>query len=1165
MKIEKIELNGFKSFADRTVFNLHKGITCIVGPNGCGKSNVVDAFRWVLGEQSAKTLRGGKMEEVIFNGSSTKNPKGMSDVTLHMSEIDGSSDGNGGSGKGITVSRRLYRSGDSEYMINRNICRLRDVKDLFLDTGLEVKSYSIIEQGHIDSILNSKPLDRRFIIEEVAGVMKYKVRKEEAQRKLESSRLNLQRINDVITEVNKQIKTLDRLARKAERYKAISDELKEIELKINKKEYTELKEVLERTDTEYEEAKEQEAAFRASLSTKEVEYQKIKIDTIETEKELQSLNEGFLALQRSVSELNQNIAVYNKEVENASHNSQRISTRLTDLDEKRNTLEARISLLGSEKEQLSSQFEDFSSSVSRKKDFISDIDRQISEKEYSIEERRKDIFDITEKLSSLNNDLARYRAAIESSSKKEEAQSREMEETSDAISAVEAKISSVESEVVAKNNDLALANEQKQVTSDTISDTQNRIGEQQNRVSALKEELASDSSRLTSLREISLEGVPADMLSSDALHVTGVISDVMKVDSRYERAIESVLSDRINGLIMSSYDDAETAARHIRENGLSRTALMILDDDASSDTAIPTHLSVKGRASDFVDTDSKYAKLIGKLLGNVVITEDLRSAYDLSGKNRGLIFVTPEGDIIDRSRTILSGHGKDILKRKREIRELADMIERKKDELTKAENDLSGLKELLSESEKKLTGIGDRITAVEKEVSIHKVEIQNLEQEKERLSRKRSTINLEMEQTRQEKESVIKTVDETISMISDRTAKKEEMEAGLANLQKELTEKKEFYEKHRDDLTGIQLEITRYKEKIDSISKEMGSVSSSIEEIERTRSDLEAEVESNQFLIEQKNRAVVDFEKSQKEKVLRIDSLRTDISSRKEDIEGRTSRLNEMERDISDARKKIESVSERASSADVARTEYRLRSENIFNNMIQKYGINIEHHDAEPPSEEEMEKLPGLREKIQSIGPVNLGTIEEYEELKERYEFLSTQQKDLSQSIDELEEAIRKINYTTRKRLREAFTQLDQKFSEVFMRLFGGGKANLVLTDDQNILESGIDIIAQPPGKKLQNITLLSGGEKALTAISLIFGGFLIKPAPICILDEADAPLDESNSGKYAAMLKELSEDIQLVVITHNRTTMEAADHIYGVTMEEPGASKIISMQLAEV
>ncbi|MEE9523974.1 MAG: chromosome segregation protein SMC [Thermodesulfovibrionales bacterium] len=1165
MKIKKIELNGFKSFADRTVFNLHSGITCIVGPNGCGKSNIVDAFRWVLGEQSAKTLRGGKMEEVIFDGSAVKKPKGMSDVTLHISDIDPTSDGNGSSGKTTTVARRLYRSGDSEYLINKNSCRLKDIKDLFLDTGLEVKSYSIIEQGHIDRILSTKPDDRRFLIEEVAGVIKYKVRKEEALRKLESSRLNLQRISDVISEIKKQINILNRLAKKAERYKILSEELKSIELKISKKKYTELRETLEKTNEEFERTKEEDSSLRASISTLETGYQKERLEVVQKEKELNQSNEDFMHLERIVADINQQTAVLNAEVNNSRNQVTRLSALLTELDEKKADLASKVSDLTSEKSGLNAQLEEFNTSVAEKKDFIYGIEQDILDIENNIEEKRKDIFRITETLSTLNNDLTRLQSVLESMSKKEEGYNSEIEGITSEMEKIESEIGRTDSMILNKTNDLSMINERREKLQNEIGTAREKMESMQSTISSLKEELASDSSRLESLKEIASEGLTKDILNqSETMHVAGVVSDVISVDTRYEKALESVLSEKINGLILSSFDDIEFAVRFIRENTLMRTALMVIDESPFEDSNIPSNESIIGRASDFVNADDRYKPLVRKLLSNVVLVRDLRNAADLSSATRGLIFVTPGGDIIDTTGTVLAGEGKGILKRKREIRELSAKTDEKQARLERYERELAGLKESVEGHEREINGIKEKLVLTEKELSVHRVELQNLHMEKERLQKKKAFIKIEMEQTRQEKENIQKNSEDTKKNISETSVKRSEMEGSLDSLRQRLTEKKEFYEQYRGELEAIRIEMTSYKEKMESLSKEIQSFNDSMEETDRKKEDTRAEIEHTQLLIEEKTGLINELNERLKGQVLQIDGLKGEISARKAKIEEMSEVLQEKEKKIKVIREDLENVSSRLSSAEIARTEHRIKMENIFNNQIDKYGINIEQLETPEPTEEELEKVESLREKIQTIGPVNLGTIEEYEELKERYEFLTSQHEDLTKSIEELEEAIRKINYTTRKRLREAFTQLNKKFSEVFIQLFDGGKANLILTDEQNILESGIDIIAQPPGKKLQNISLLSGGEKALTAISLIFAGFLIKPAPICILDEADAPLDESNAGKYAAMLRELSKGIQFVVITHNRTTMEAADHIYGITMEEPGISKVISMQLAE-
>jgi len=1166
MKIEKIELNGFKSFSDRTIFNLHSGITGIVGPNGCGKSNIVDAFRWVLGEQSAKTLRGDKMEEVIFNGSAARKPKGMAEVTLHISGLGSAAGGNGGGDKLVTVSRRLYRSGESEYLINRNTCRLKDIRDLFLDTGLEVKSYSIIEQGRIGDILNSKPADRRFLIEEVAGVMKYKVRKAEAKNKLESSRQNLQRIVDIVAEVKKQIKTLDRLARKAEKYKELAEELKVIDLKINRKEYVRLRDSLASTESEFRTAREQDSSLRATMSTLEADFQTERIALVEKEKELNALLERFQEHERAVAEMQKSIAVLKTEEENARQHASRTRDRITEYEERIVLLNQRLQTLEEEQQRYTLQIEEITESVSEKKEVLSGIENEMNDLETALEDRRKDIFRLADTISTLNTDLTRCQSAVESMAKKEEGQLREIDEMTTAMDQLEQDISAHDARVVEKNSDLSMHRSRKETLEAGLAETRQLIERLRGEISSLKEEIASDNSRLSSLKEITSEALTMEILAeAEKFHVRGALSDILSVDTRYEKALETVLSERINGFVLSSVEDIESAASFIKEKGLARTALMYDTGARKERSALEANDQVIGHALDFVQVQEGFRQITDLLLSDVVIVSSIHSAFALKERYPGYTFVTPGGDMLDDTYTLFSGEGKGILTRKREIRELSDRTSARQENLAASERRLEEAQATRERTEADITATAERTAETEKELSGLRYELQNMHQEKERLQKKKAFIKLEIDQAHQEKQSLLAKIADIEGSKASSTSKREDFESSLNELQRSLSEKRSVHETHRAALTDLQMQVTGLREKVDGIARETGSTSQTIAESRQKVSDLQTEVANTEEAIRAKQARAEEIDGEQKERVLQIDTLGAQIAERKEHLAGVSAALEEKEKEVRSLRNRIDELSAKVSSCEVSMTEYRLKMENLFNNTIQQYSVNIDQYHAEEPTEEELERAGPLREKIQSIGPVNLGTIEEYEELKERYEFLNTQQEDLTKSIDELEEAIRKINHTTRKRLRDAFDALNAKFGEVFAHLFNGGKAELVLTDDQNILEAGIDIIAQPPGKRLRNILQLSGGEKALTAISVVFAGFLIKPSPICILDEADAPLDDSNTDRYANLVKELSNNTQFIVITHNRTTMESAEHLYGITMEEPGTSKVISLQMTEV
>jgi chromosome segregation protein len=886
---------------------------------------------------------------------------------------------------------------------------------------------------------------------------------------------------------------------------------------------------------------------------------------VEKEKELNRLLDEFQALEREVSEIQKHMAVLKSEEENAKLYALRITSQISEFEHKTGIFNGTLSSLTEERASLMSQLEEFSASVAEKKDFISGIEGEIADLEGGIEDRRKDIFHITETLSSLNNDLTRFHSAIESMARKEEGYHREIDEISAATDSLEQEIFRTDSLILGKTDDLTMLRAQKENLSAELNSTREEIEGLRSRLASLKEELASDNSRRASLKEITAESLTAEILGqADRFHVQGTISDILRVDKTYEKAVEAVLFDRINGFILASPGDIESAAGFIREKALARTALMPAAPSVAEDIPAPDHRAVIGRAIDFVKAEEAFIPVVKNLLDRVFVVADIQSAFDLKQQHRDCTFVTMNGDVLDQSNTVFSGEGKGILTRKREIRELSDKIMENQSVLNNGENELLTLQGQRARQESEIAGVNDRTIAVEKELSAHRIELQNVHQEKERVQRKKAFIKLEIEQAQQEKENLQGKTRDIENSISGTAARRSELEAMLSSEQEAVGNKKTHYERYRSELTDIKLEMTSYREKIDSLSKEIQSVTGSIHEAGHKITELRKELDQTTASVREKQSASGHLDEQLKKRIIEIDSRRASISGKKEAIGGMSSVLAEKEKRIRAIREQIDEVSARISAHEVAKTEYRLKMENIFNNILRMYGVNIDLFEAGEPSPEELEKIPSLREKIQSIGPVNLGTIEEYEELKTRYEFLTAQQADLVKSIEELEEAIKKINFTTRKRLKDAFVELNAKFGSVFTQLFGGGKAELILTDEQNILESGIDIVAQPPGKKLQNISLLSGGEKALTAIALVFAGFLIKPAPICLLDEADAPLDDSNTDRYASLIKDLANNTQFIVITHNRMTMESADYIYGITMEEPGASKVISMQLTE-
>jgi len=1169
MRIDKIELNGFKSFGERTMFNFHPGITCIVGPNGCGKSNIVDAFKWVLGEQSAKSLRGEKMEELIFNGSTTKKPKGMAEVTMVLSGLIGAEqsvqrENEEKVSDTASVTRRLYRSGDSEYMMNKTQCRLKDIKDLFLDTGLEVKSYSILEQDRIAEILNSKPQDRRFLIEEVAGVMKYNVRKKEALSKLESSRMNLQRINDIVIEVKKQINFLDRLAKKAERYKKLTTEMHAIELKIAQRDYQALKKSYETIFAEYTVLKEEESLKRADFSKIENETETKRLEILEKEKSLEQVQIKFQALEKDIAQLEKSIAVAKTECDNYNEYLMKLHQQEEEFRQKETEALQRQGELGSTETELISEMEGQKELLGEKADFVRSLEEELSEYEELLEEKRRELFRISDELSTLRNTQSKFQSSLDGLTHREESSIKDADGLKKMLAEADESLKDVEMGLMDKKNNLMLLREQTGILSNELIAHKNRFENSRETLARSKEELASNVSRIESLKELLFDNVTKELLSGDqSIHVLASVSDIIEVNDEFEKAIESVLSEKVNSFILPAPGDIETALSAIRDKESGRTAFIPFKPDIAVEP-IDIPEGAIGRALDFVRTKEEFSAIAERLLANIFVVKDLKAAFDAISAGRSYFFVTMNGEVIEPSGAVIAGEVKGIFKRKREMRELESAVEDNKASIDRIQTELQSIQQFIESKEADLKVVEAAINEKEKEVSLLKLTAENYREDKERRSRKLAYLTLEVEQIVREKESIEKMLIEKDAEIQIAEGKKSESEQRGASLQEEISLKRLRLEEFRAEVTEIRLLITSRREKIESIGKEKEAIARELAEYKQKNEFLSEEIASIQARIQQRTQETGENEEKIRSVVSVADGFRKEITERKEVIDSVQQELLTTEHGLKQLRQQIEAISQRAAELDIGRAEHKVKIENLSENIRQNYGLEIDGLDVESLTEEDEKRLIELREKIQELGPVNLGTLEEYEELRTRYEFLNNQQDDLNRSIAELEEAIGKINATTRKKLRDAFDSLKIKFSEVFITLFGGGRAELVMTDEHNILETGIDIIAQPPGKRLQNINLLSGGEKTLTALSLLFASFLIKPTPLCILDEADSALDEMNTEKFANMVKDFSRETQFIVVTHNRNTMSVADYIYGITTEEAGVSKVISMQLVE-
>jgi chromosome segregation protein len=1196
MRIRQLELIGFKSFADRTVISLHDGITCIVGPNGCGKSNIVDSFRWVLGEQSAKSLRGEKMEEVIFQGTATKKLRGMAEVTLLLSHsfgrshADAPADGNGDtpdddSSDKITVSRRLYRSGESEYILNKRQCRLKDIRDIFLDTGLDVKSYSILDQGKISEILNAKPHERRFLIEEVAGVMKYKVRKAEAVSKLESSKQNLQRITDIVAEVKRQMNSLDRQVKKAERYKRLAGELKEVELRSARRNYTELSEMLASLGSETERLREADTAKRAELSAVETAIETRRLELLEREKRLLTMEATLQDKTQMIADGEKRGAVVRTQMESRKADIVRLTSQREEADSRKEELSRKTTELTATEQALTSEMESLSGELRDKEDLLSSLEASVAGKEEVLEDTRKDLFSVSEAMSHKKNEAHKLQSSLDTLAYRESVAVRDLASVREGAESLEGAIGESAQQVSTKTEELRKLQGEADALKLSISSARIEIETKRRSLSSEREALASNLSRLSSLRELIVDASLMDYLAQaagkDAIpRVT--LSDVVGTESGFEVAIEAALSEKVNSLIIEKREDLFAVTDIIREKNLPRTALLFAPlytaAQRRSAAPLPPGPQIIGRADDFVIFDESgtgteavadLREMISSSLRTICVVETLQAALDLltESPSPDLTLVTLGGEVITGDGFILAGKGKEILKRKREIKALQNSIRGQQRAIADLEQELTGLAGAVSSDREILRGMEASMVDLEKGLSLLDHALQDQREEMERKRRKQRSLDDELSAISLERQSLAALLQSKTAEAAGLEEERNRISNEITRLQQDLAESRSGYEEARGRFTDMKLAVGACREKIEALRKERESVAGLIEDAEQRKTAAVKEIEEARLRIEESQQELRDLEYRLKDLVAGAGDLKAAREREKEEIAEANESLLAQGGSLKKMRAEIDLVSQRLGEMNTRTVELQLRLEGTTRAIREKYDLDIAA--CEVPTEgfdpaEDEGRVAELQGKMRDLGPVNLGSLEEYEELKGRYDFLSKQQEDLTLSIAELEEAITRINATTRRKLREAYEALRAKFTEVFRTLFGGGTADIVLTDTENILESGLDIIAQPPGKKLQNMNLLSGGEKALTSLALLFAGFLIKPSPLCILDEADAPLDESNTVRFADMVKNLSRDTQFIVVTHNKTTMEVANYLYGVTMEEAGVSKIISLQFSE-
>ena len=1182
MYLKRLELQGFKSFADKTVLEFKEGITGVIGPNGSGKSNISDAIRWVLGEQSIKSLRGAKSEDIIFAGTQARKSLGFAEVSMVIDNTDGKLPIEYSE---VTVTRKIYRSGETGYFINKTPCRLKDILELFMDTGIGKDGYSIIGQGKIDEILSNKSEDRRRIFEEAAGIVKYRTRKAESEKKLEQTKLNLLRINDILSEIEANIEPLRLQADKAKQFLDLREELKSIEVGLFIYNIDTYKQKLEQIIKDEEIIKSQEQDENEKMSHIKEMKEKLKqeIDQVTTQiEELQNL--GFESSNK-IEKINSEIGISNERMQNNSANHERIEKEIDEVKQRIKELEEESEQKQNKKENLFLNKEKFQKELDDKQKELDELTKKLSDKELKIEEKKQTIEKNVDLKYELSENISNQEVNFENLEKRQKS--------------LKTELSSVISELdLTRTNKQELGKgfydiqSQKEKSEKILKEKaeekescMRKVKEFDEQINRLSYEMRMKDSRLKFLIETEkekegyiksvkalLNDCEKDSTLSKGMH--GVLANLISVQKEYETAVEMCLGQMLQNIVTDTENDAKKLVEHLRTNNLGRASFLPISSihGKKIDRVIKNNIEgIIGIASDLVKCDKKYEQIVLNLLGRTVVVEDMDAAIALSKMNSySFRVVTIKGDIINPSGAITGGSVStktvNILGRSREIEELEKDVKR-------INKDIENINNKKDEYSTSITDVIEEVSRLEKSLQdiqvVYATENQKMvaiDDNIKRLETRRDKLKEENEQIEKQKEEIIKTKEEKRKEIETLTIEIEQLNKEVEEFAINNKENQKYIDDLNFDITNLKISVSSFDESGTSID----------EMLERIKQD----IKNNQLSIENKLTNITSIDKENEDLQSKILELNEQIEKIKSDVQNSSTKveelkqhrveknanLNEIEQQINDQFSVIEGLKEQVVKIDVKKTKLEQDLEQVVNNLWEEYELtpNMITDYKKPENVAQTQKhVNQIRNRIKDLGSINIDSIEEYKKTKERYDFMCEQRLDLDNTAGKLRKVIADMTETMKIQFAEKFKQINKNFNDVFVELFGGGKAELILEDENNILECGIDIQVQPTGKKLQNMMLLSGGEKAFTAIALLFAILKINPAPFCILDEIEAALDDVNVYRFADYLKKFSKETQFLVITHRKGTMEAADTVYGVTMEENGISKLLSIKLA--
>ena len=1184
MRLKALEISGFKSFADKTVLNFTSDITAIVGPNGCGKSNVVDALRWAMGEQSARYLRGQTMEDVIFGGSEQLAPIGMAEVTALLDNSDHTAAADYRAFAEIAVTRRIFRSGESEYSINRMPCRLRDVVELLAGTGVGNKSYSIIGQGRVEELVNAKAEDRRRIIEEAAGTSGFKRRRQAAERKMDQTRQNLLRVNDILREVERQLHKIELQAKRAERYRNLQEQLKEKELRWAAVRKQGLEREVAALGDQVDAVEDRILSLTATVRAREAEGEQGRTARLVLDGEIASLQERLYELRAEVKGEDQRIQFLEREEGELREAAERLDADVLDT-------ETRLEKVSADIAELKRASEEFTRLAALEAEHMEGADRDVAVlrermKELQTEvEREKDL--LVDRLGA-HSHLTNARQAHEellhrlnAELTQKQGERRTVEQEIESLGGQRSRVLGELEDCKARAAELG---ESLRRAEADLGDARSARDGHEAALAGLKEELQEARSILNSLEALQRnfegyqEGVRAVMLKHESNGasdgVCGVVADFIEAPAEIEKALTAVLGERLQYVIVQGHKEGVEAIEYLKRESAGRGGFIPrrFERPNGSPPATVSGPEVVAPLLGLVDVKDGYRDVADALLGDVAVVKDLESGLGLwraNGFSHSL--VTLEGEVIDPMGVVTGGSAESLegnpISRRRKVKELKQQVVEREERVRCQEGrvDESRCESDRMESER------ERLTGEVRDLAVATVrleqELLRTDRDIERCGQDLATIDKELRNVSDEVDGLNEALSAGAAAIAESAREREALDARLQALQRTRHESEEGLRAADVRVSELRVRAAEAKEKAESIRSNLGNKVD-------LRETLTAQLGERRARIAEMGRKALEMGKAREQSKSRVETLRArlgelegEVAARQEEYHELSARVRAVEEAIHLIRPDIDARQEDKQRLRLLKSEKSMELGRLGDDVRDKYGVEL---DQVPSATEEEGSLAGglreevaeLRGRLQRMGEVNLAAIGEFEELTERSRFMTAQREDLERSMALLQQTITKLNRICRLRFQQSFEEINREFQAIFPRLFDGGKASLTLTDQNNYLETGVDIAAQPPGKKLQSVSLLSGGEKALTAVSLLFAIFMTRPSPFCFLDEVDAPLDDVNLERFIDVVKDMTRLSQFMIITHNKKTMLAADVLYGVTMEDPGVSKIVSVEM---